>query len=236
MRTKFLKSAVLPHDFPLSNLPEIAIAGRSNAGKSSFINAVFQCDAAKVSQTPGKTTLLNFFQSNDDYVLVDTPGYGYAARALDQKESWTEMIETYMSERQQLCLVVLIMDVVRDWSEDEQNLLHWLDNVGCPMFVVLNKIDKLNQKELQKVKKYWVDVEGPQKLFWVSCQTGRGVDEVRRAIYDWIRSSKKDGAPSDQTENERGSASENSSGKKIKGELGEEFENDVKGNPWLRRK
>src|SRR6478752_7250400 len=107
---QFIKSAVLPKDYPIHKMAEVAIAGRSNAGKSSFINALTRDKVAKVSSTPGKTRLLNFFNMADSYVLVDMPGYGFASRSNSEVLEWHEMIETYLMSRENLVGLILVMD------------------------------------------------------------------------------------------------------------------------------
>src|SRR6478752_6525097 len=130
---QFIKSAVLPKDYPIHKMAEVAIAGRSNAGKSSFINALTRNKVAKVSSTPGKTTLLNFFNMEDSYVLVDMPGYGFAARSNDEISQWHQMIEAYLMSRENLVGLVVIMDIRRDWTADEELLKKFSDERGFPL-------------------------------------------------------------------------------------------------------
>ena len=122
MKAKFLKSAVNQEDYPPSDRPEVALVGRSNAGKSSLLNALAGSKIAKVSQEPGKTRLLNFFDYGKQYRFVDMPGYGYASRSGSEILSWQEMITKYSDVRENLHGVVLIMDSARDWQEEESNL------------------------------------------------------------------------------------------------------------------
>lgn len=107
-------------DFPESKMKEIAMAGRSNAGKSSLINIWANTKIAKVSQSPGKTRLLNFFNMNNSYIIVDMPGYGYASRGGDEVTAWRKMVENYLKQRPQLAGLVLVMDIARDWEDDEE--------------------------------------------------------------------------------------------------------------------
>lgn len=104
IKIDFLRSGVNGKDFPSPDMPEVALVGRSNAGKSSFLNALAKRKVARVSSAPGKTRLLNFFSAGDHYRLVDMPGYGFAARSANEIKSWQQMIERYLEERS--CLVV----------------------------------------------------------------------------------------------------------------------------------
>ncbi|MBO9667340.1 MAG: ribosome biogenesis GTP-binding protein YsxC, partial [Bdellovibrio sp.] len=151
---RFIKSAVVPKDYPEHRKAEIAIAGRSNAGKSSFINGLATNKIAKVSSTPGKTRLLNFFDMDASYVLVDMPGYGFAARSGDEMRDWHKMIETYLQSRESLKGLILVMDIRRSWSEDEELLKRFSETQGFPIAVVLTKADKMSRSQmLQAVAK-----------------------------------------------------------------------------------
>ncbi|MGZ3770964.1 MAG: ribosome biogenesis GTP-binding protein YihA/YsxC [Bdellovibrio sp.] len=185
---QFIKSAVLPKDFPEHKKAEVAIAGRSNAGKSSFINALSKGKVAKVSSTPGKTRLLNFFNMEDSYVLVDMPGYGFAARSGDEIVEWHRMIETYLMTRENLCGLVLVMDIRRSWTEDEELLKKFSDQRGFPLAVVLTKADKMSRSQMlqavAKVKK----TSGLSAVFPVSAMKKVGQDEVEEFIYEnWVK-------------------------------------------------
>jgi GTP-binding protein len=149
-KVQFIKSAFKPTDYPPPGLPEVAVTGRSNSGKSTLINAMTGRKIAKVSQTAGKTTLLNFYQIDELYCLVDMPGYGYAARGARQIKKWQEMIEHYLSMRSTLKAVVLTMDIRRDWSDDEEMLCRWLGEIGQPVVIILTKADKLSYSQKQK--------------------------------------------------------------------------------------
>lgn len=113
-QVQYIKSAVFPQDYPQTKLVEIAFAGRSNAGKSSLINQISDSKIAHVSQTPGKTRLLSFFNVREKYILVDMPGYGFSKRAGDEQRTWEGMVETYIREREQLKGLILVMDIRRE--------------------------------------------------------------------------------------------------------------------------
>lgn len=132
-------------------LPEIALAGRSNVGKSSLINHFFgQKNLAKTSATPGKTQLLNFFVVKDKAVFVDLPGYGYAAAPNAAVEKWSRAIDLYLNQSASLKLILLLVDSRRDLSSEDRSLLDWANQKNIPLLAVLTKTDKLTPSELQK--------------------------------------------------------------------------------------
>jgi len=185
MKVQFLKSAVLPQEYPFPYKPEVAIVGRSNAGKSSFINALVGQKIAKVSQTPGKTRLLNFFAWGEAVYIVDMPGYGFAKGDRQEVQSWRKMIETYLRERKSLKGVLLIMDIRREWSPDEELLKEWLTHHKIPWAVVLNKADKLSRSGAIQAgaafkKSHQADA------FVVSSMKQTGLDDVENHVLkDW---------------------------------------------------
>lgn len=175
----------------MGDRPEVAIAGRSNAGKSSFINALTQSKIAKVSQTPGKTRLLSFFDVGANYRLVDMPGYGFASRSGDEMRSWQTMIEDYLSLRGNLVGLVLIMDINRDWDRDEAMLVHFMYSVAKPVLVVLTKADKLSRSEIEKRKKQIQKSSGINNIFTVSSLKGEGIEETEEFIFqNWVKEQK----------------------------------------------
>ncbi len=184
MIAKFIKSAADSRGWPENNSPEVGMVGRSNAGKSSIINKLAgQKNLARVSQAPGKTALLNFYQM-DRYTLVDMPGYGYASRGKSERDAWTPMIEEYLQNRENLKGVVLVMDIQRDWSVDERNLVSWLDQNGVPVVVALNKADKLNQKEMAERKRAMKSIRDVRGIVYTSAEKKTGIDDLNRMIFD----------------------------------------------------
>jgi GTP-binding protein len=148
---EFIKSAVKPAHYPDENLPEIAFAGRSNVGKSSLINTlVNRKRLVKTSGTPGRTQLINFFRFNQHFVFVDLPGYGYAKVPKAIRSSWGPMIETYLSTREELAAMVLIMDLRRTPDEREHTFLSWCRHHQIPTVPVLTKSDKLTKSKRNK--------------------------------------------------------------------------------------
>jgi len=153
-QTTFIKSAVKPVDYPPVDLPEVAFAGRSNVGKSSLINVIVERKAlVRTSSTPGRTQLINFFQvtgSPFSLNLVDLPGYGYAKVPLDVKRQWGPMMERYLSGRESLKGVVLILDIRRIPSDDDLQMLAWLRSYQRRPIIVLTKCDKVSKNERAK--------------------------------------------------------------------------------------
>jgi GTP-binding protein len=182
---EFVTSAVKKSQYPPEALPEIAFAGRSNVGKSSLINTlVNRKHLVKTSSTPGRTQLINFFDINKNLTFVDLPGYGYARVPAAVRKKWGPMIETYLSTRQTLKGVVIIMDIRRLPREEEQNLIHWLNHHSIASILVLTKTDKLSKTKLIKQQAAIVKalVVAKEDVILFSAKTRRGKDIVWDAI------------------------------------------------------
>lgn len=150
---KFIISAVDPSAYPKDNLPQIVFAGRSNVGKSSFINSMLNIkNLARVSQTPGKTRLLNFFLINEDFYFVDIPGYGYAKASKSQLLDFAKMIEEYFAHGN-IDLGVLLLDSRRIPSEDDLLMYDYFKATGKKLLIILTKADKLSNNQLFKQKR-----------------------------------------------------------------------------------
>ncbi len=181
LSAEFVKSATKPSEYPPGNLPEVAIAGKSNVGKSSLINTVLnRKNLAKTSSSPGRTQVINFFRVNDNLSLVDLPGYGFAKVPLEVRKAWKPMVETYLQTREAIRLVVLILDSRRGLSPDDSTLLDWLDYHGIPSLIVLTKADKLSQFERARQKKALAGTRslGGRPLLFFSAVTGEGKDDL----------------------------------------------------------
>jgi GTP-binding protein len=140
---QFITSATRASDYPKSPLPQVALAGRSNVGKSSLINCLVERKGlAKTSGAPGKTRTINFFTVNDALLLVDLPGYGYARVSKEMRKSWAPMVEEYLTRSRTLRLVVIIVDIRRGPEEEEGSLFSWLAAHGIPSLWVATKADK----------------------------------------------------------------------------------------------
>ena len=145
---EFETSAVTPSQYPVSDLPEIAFAGRSNVGKSSLINTLLNRKRlVKTSGTPGRTQLINFFNINHAFSFVDLPGYGYAKVPAAVRKKWGPMIETYLSQRSNLKGVVTILDIRRNPGPEDLDLFGWLEHYAIPIVYVLTKADKLSKSK-----------------------------------------------------------------------------------------
>jgi len=180
----FVISAAKPEDFPPGRLPEIAVVGRSNVGKSSLINTlVHQQGLARTSRTPGRTRLINWFEVDGRFHLVDLPGYGYAAVDRNMRAGWQPLIEAYLDKRAVLAGVVLLVDVRRGPEEEELDFVPWLEQRKVPIVVALTKADKLpKNKRMLEVSKAKKTLALKRDPFAVSAQTGDGIDDLWRAI------------------------------------------------------
>lgn len=153
-KAEFVISAVKPTGYPDTDMSEVAFVGRSNVGKSSLINTITnRRKLVKVSQTPGKTKLVNFFIINDAMHFVDLPGYGYAKVSKKERESWGKTIEMYLHNRPQLSKVVLLLDCRRVPNEDDKIMYKWINHYNYEPVIVMTKIDKLNRSEIVKAEK-----------------------------------------------------------------------------------
>ena len=182
------KVAVKKDDYPPIKMPEMCICGRSNVGKSSFINAVFKDKLAKVGSTPGKTRTINFFNIDNKFRVVDLPGYGYAEVSKEEKRRWRTMIEEYLLERQELKLSVLLLDSRHLPTEDDKIMLSFFDKKEIPIMIVLTKCDKLSNNELAKNTELISKELGIEKeLFYqFSAKSGMGVKQVQYAIVKFM--------------------------------------------------
>jgi len=153
-RVEFVKSAVALKDAPSSLLPEIALCGRSNVGKSTLLNTLCnRRQLARVSTTPGRTRLINFFDVQSKVMFVDLPGFGYATGSRAEIAAWGHTIQGYLLDRPQLCLTLLLTDARRLPEQEEQELLLWFRQTGRPCLAVLTKSDKVARSELEARRK-----------------------------------------------------------------------------------
>lgn len=192
-KISYIKSAVLEKDYPVHDKFEVAFMGRSNAGKSSLINNLSQSKIANVSQMPGKTRLLSFFNFSDSYVLVDMPGYGYASRSGSEVEEWQPMVEAYLSERACLAGLVLVMDIRRKWTKEEVVLVQFVQNFGRSVAIALTKADKITKSEIAKaVAKHKKDSK-INDIFVVSNTKQTGYKDLEEHIYKkWVKPQEED--------------------------------------------
>jgi GTP-binding protein len=176
---------------PDTTLPEVAFAGRSNVGKSSLLNVlVRRRAAARVSRTPGRTREVNFFQVNDEFILVDLPGYGYARVARERRAEWRPLIEGYVRRSPVLRGLVLLLDARREPSPDDRAMLDFLADVGLPTLVAITKMDKYGTAAgADRVAALVSELElDPGQVIPVSGKTGMGRDELAEAVVTLARS------------------------------------------------
>ncbi len=183
---RFVTSAAKPADFPPPTLPEVAVVGRSNVGKSSLINALVGQDGlARTSRTPGRTRLINWFEigSRPPFFLVDLPGYGYAEVSQAVRESWRPLIETYLERRTSLAGVLLLIDIRRNTQDEELDFVPWLAQRGTPLVVALTKADKLpkNKRALEAARARQL-LGLRRDPVCVSTLSGEGIEPLRRSI------------------------------------------------------
>ncbi|MRX74222.1 YihA family ribosome biogenesis GTP-binding protein [Bacillus lacus] len=179
-------SAVKPEQYPQGDLPEIALAGRSNVGKSSFINKLLnRKNLARISSKPGKTQTLNFYIINEVLHFVDVPGYGYAKVSKTERAAWGKMIEQYMINREQLKAVVLIVDLRHSPSNDDVMMYNFLKHYGIPVIIIATKADKIPKGKWEKhlkVVRDTLDMDKSDHLILFSSETGLGKDKAWAAI------------------------------------------------------
>jgi GTP-binding protein len=186
-QTKFINSSPHLRHTPPDQGKEVAFAGRSNAGKSSAINTLTrQSGLARTSKTPGRTQLLNFFAINEQQRFVDLPGYGYAKVPLSVKEEWHKLMETYLSQRQSLCGIVLVMDVRHPLTDFDWQMVEWCSHQQLPLHILLTKADKLAfgaaKTTLLQVQKELETVNLPLSLQLFSALKKSGIDEAHHAL------------------------------------------------------
>lgn len=189
-QVEFVTSAVEVSQYPNWNLPEIAMVGRSNVGKSSLINALCRRKGiARVAAAPGKTRLVNFYTVNDALSLVDLAGYGYARVAKTTKATWGPMVESYLNEREQLRLILLLLDIRHDPTADDLLMENWLFETGRDFAVVLTKADKITRQEQNRRVSAFHQIlkSGAKEAYMVSAEKSTGLE----ALWDRIEAATK---------------------------------------------
>ncbi|MFS0861756.1 ribosome biogenesis GTP-binding protein YihA/YsxC [Fredinandcohnia sp. 179-A 10B2 NHS] len=185
-------SAVKPDQYPEVDLPEFALAGRSNVGKSSFINKMINRKAlARTSSKPGKTQTLNFYLINELLHFVDVPGYGYAKVSKREREIWGKMIETYLTTREQLKAVVQIVDLRHPPSKDDVMMYEFVKHYDIPVIIIATKADKIPKGKWDKhlkVVRETLNLEPGDHLIKFSSETGLGKDEAWSVLKSYMNS------------------------------------------------
>ncbi len=190
-RASFLISAAQLSQCPPDEGMEVAFAGRSNAGKSSAINALCQQKAlARTSKTPGRTQLINFFALDEERRLVDLPGYGYAKVAEKVKLEWQRSLSDYLENRQSLRGIILLMDVRHPMKEFDRQMLEWSEHFQIPVHILLTKADKLKRgpaaSSLQRLRKETKEFGERVSVQLFSALKRQGVDEAHALLDRWL--------------------------------------------------
>jgi GTP-binding protein len=189
MRAELTHDAGGPEEFPRDGLPEVAVLGRSNVGKSSLINALLgRRNLARTSGRPGKTRRIHFYRVEKAFYLVDLPGFGFAAASRAERRGWKSMVESYLrGARAPLRGAVLLVDVRRGPEEEERQVLEWLHVEGIPASVALTKSDKLSTSRIApRLQRLAQEIPLPQdRISTVSGRTGRGLGSVAGWIREW---------------------------------------------------
>ena len=180
------KVAVEEKQYPDTSIKEFAFAGRSNVGKSSFINAMLnRKNLARTSSTPGKTRTINFYKVNDDLRLVDLPGYGYAKVAKTEKEKWAGIINRYLEHRDNLVETILLVDIRHEPTALDKQMYDWIIESGFTGFVIATKFDKIKKGQIQKhinqIKKK-LNIEDEGLIFAYSSETKHNKDVLEEQV------------------------------------------------------
>jgi len=179
-------SAVNQHQYPKDDLPEIALAGRSNVGKSSFINKMIQRKKlARTSSKPGKTRTLNFYKINDMFYFVDVPGYGYAHVSKRERNKWGMMMEEYFETRRALQAAILITDFRHPPTKDDMQMYAYLTYVQLPTIIVATKLDKVPKSKRANFIKRTTEMFNDHVIPF-SAESGEGTEDIWRIIHEYI--------------------------------------------------
>ena len=183
----YIKSAKKAVDFP-DTKQEIVIVGKSNVGKSSFINALYNQKLAYVGKTAGKTRLLNFFNINDKYTMVDVPGYGYANRSGSEIIEFSDMMDNYFGNRNELKLVIMLVDVRHEPTKDDLMMIEYLRHYHKKVLIVANKADKLSYSQTIKAKQAIAKSLGVELSSIITCSSLKktNFDEIKYYIDNLI--------------------------------------------------
>ncbi|HHX51198.1 MAG TPA: YihA family ribosome biogenesis GTP-binding protein [Clostridia bacterium] len=189
-RAEYVISAMSPAQFPLEGLPEIALAGRSNVGKSSLINAVIKRrNLARTSGQPGKTRALNFYRINDSFYFVDLPGYGFARVSQSIKKQWAKLIEGYLKTRECLRLVIQVVDLRHPPTGDDKQMYSWLKVFQIPTVVAATKADKISRGRYPshlRAFRTGLEMDPRDPLIAFSAVEGTGLEELRAIILETL--------------------------------------------------
>ena len=179
-------SAIRKEQYPKEGLPEIALVGRSNVGKSSATNALLnRRNFARTSQTPGKTRTINFYKINNEFYFVDLPGYGYAKVSKSEKDKWGVIMERYLQDREELCAIFLLVDIRHEPTNDDVMMYEWIKHFGYNCVVIATKADKISRGQYQKhisIIRKKLQLEKGEKVIPLSSSKKTGVEDVWNEI------------------------------------------------------
>jgi GTP-binding protein len=184
---KFITSVFNVSDLPKKTFPEVVLCGRSNVGKSSFINSLFnRKDLAKTSSTPGKTRSINYYLVDDKFYIVDLPGYGYAKASLSERKKWSDLINDFFAVSKNIQLIVHLLDSRHNPSDLDIKLNKMLRDLAHPYIILLNKSDKLKQADIsnsvKNLKKFFPEILFKENLFFFSAVNGTGNKEIKKKL------------------------------------------------------
>ncbi|MDQ6994768.1 MAG: ribosome biogenesis GTP-binding protein YihA/YsxC [Mariprofundaceae bacterium] len=187
--TQFIQSVSDTRDFPSIDLPTVAIAGHSNVGKSTLLNALFDRKGmVKTSKRPGCTRLLNLFSLDEKILIVDLPGYGYARAPKSEKRRWAKLIELYLRGDAAPALVLVLLDIRHGPKDSDLKLIEWLNDAGIRWLPVATKADKLTgNKRTVRLKEMCENMGGLLKPHPTSSSTGRGIPELRTLMLEELK-------------------------------------------------
>lgn len=191
-RVELIGTAFEARQFPRARLPEIALAGRSNVGKSSLLNALIEQRIAHISSKPGKTRSINFFEVSsveDPFVLVDLPGYGFASRSKNEQEQWRKLIERYVTTRESLSLIIHLVDFRHGLLKNDTELQEWISALNVPMLTVFTKVDKISRgKRKGDLHKYIRSgLKSLDVPILTSAEDKFGIEELRAFISAYLK-------------------------------------------------
>ena len=188
--SEMVVSAVNRNQYPAEGIPEIALVGRSNVGKSSTINTLLnRRNFARTSQTPGKTRTINFFLINNEFYFVDLPGYGYAKIAKSEKENWGTIMERYLQDREELCAIFLLLDIRHEPTNDDVMMYEWIKHFGYNCVVIAKKADKISRGQYQKhmsIIRKKLQLDKDEKIIPISSLKKTGVEDVWNEIVNQL--------------------------------------------------
>ncbi len=190
LKVELIATAYKPDQIPQILYPEIAIVGRSNVGKSSLINAMFDNKKlARVSSKPGKTASINFYLVNDTFLLVDLPGYGYAKRSAEERKKWKYLVDSYVTERENLCLFLHLVDFRHGFLDGDLRLREWILSLQVPVQVVFTKVDKVPKAKRKVLYEKYINSNELLSIkppILTSAVTKEGIDKLWEFIFEFI--------------------------------------------------